>query len=198
MSADKIRSALGLLLDNPDDEAAIEEVARCVADGADADELRELEIGRVRLEQLQLWPAVAKVLALEVGLDETTDIAVAKTLELGRIFHEELYREDDAAREFSKALADRPDDGRAKEVLGEIEFGRANIEATVEHALVEALDSNDPTVQQSLYLRAAEQLFRYAPRAEETLEKLDDCLRQALALDQPTHLALTFPAAAYQ
>jgi hypothetical protein len=78
MSVDKIRSALAVLQDNPDDEAAWEDLQELVTGEGGNELVRELELARVRHEQVQLWSAVAKLLEFEIALDDEPDIAAAK------------------------------------------------------------------------------------------------------------------------
>ncbi|HZO12699.1 MAG TPA: tetratricopeptide repeat protein, partial [Polyangiaceae bacterium] len=197
MSVEKIRNALGVLQEDPDNESAWADIEEVVTGGGTADAVRELEMARVRHEQLKLWSVVARLLELEIALDEEPDIAAAKQLELGRIYHEELLREDEAVKAFRAGLELRPDDRKAREALGDIEFGRANLDATVEHALVEALDSDDPTVQVPMLLRAAEAKLRYAARDKGTLKEVGDYITQALQADATHHRALAFASLYY-
>ncbi|RLB55255.1 MAG: hypothetical protein DRI90_19590, partial [Deltaproteobacteria bacterium] len=197
MSAEKIRKALGLLLDDPDNETAMTEVEELATSDGGADVVRELEMGRMRQEQLQSWSIVARLLELEITLDDEVDIAAAKQLELARIYHEELLREDEATVAYKRALEMRPEDAKAMEAVGEIEFGRANLEATIEHALVEALDTEDPDVQEMLYVRAAEAVLRYGTRDEAGLAKVDEYLDRALKVNSQSHRALTLAVLLY-
>ncbi len=197
MSAEKIRKALGLLLDDPDNEAALQDVEELATSDGGAEVVRELEMGRMRHEQLQNWPVVARLLELEITLDDEMDIATAKQLELARIYHEELLREGDAEGAYKRALEMRPDEAKAMEAIGEIEFGRANLESTIEHALVEALDSEDPEVQEALYVRAAEVAFRYGTRDEAGLERVGEYLKQALGVSPESHRGLALAVLLY-
>ncbi|MEM9694251.1 MAG: hypothetical protein AAGA56_17000, partial [Myxococcota bacterium] len=195
MSADTLRTALDQTLDNPFDEATWEHVEEIVTDGSGDDVERQLELARIRHEELRNWSAVARLLELELGVDNDVSIISAKQLELGRIYHEELYLEDQAAAAYKAVLLVREDDATSKEVLARIESGRESVSVDVEQALVEALNSEDDGVKASQLLRAAELTFRYEPHRDVTLGKALEYVTQALKTEPENPRALSLAAA---
>ncbi len=198
MSAEKLRNALGQIQEDPDDAAAWADVERIIDGEASADVVRELEMGRVWHERMRNWPVVARLLTAEVELDNQPSIAGAKQLELARIFHEELLLDDEAAAAYARAQKLQPDEPKARQVLGEIEFGRANLDVTVEQALVESLDSDDDKVRVQMLLRAAEFTYRYGDGSDETIASVADFVRQALTIDDGNQRGLTLAALVYE
>ena len=197
MSLDKIRTALASLQEDPENQLAWTNIEDAVTGDAGADAVRELEMSRVWHERLRSWPVVARLLAYEVELDEPV-IAGAKQLELARIYHEELLRDDMAASAYSRAKELKPDEPKISEALGEIEFGRANLEVTVEQALVESLDSDDDKVRVQMLLRAAEYSYRFGDGSDETMARVVDLVGQALDIDDCHQKALSFAAVVFQ
>jgi tetratricopeptide (TPR) repeat protein len=183
MSADKVRNALARIQEDPEDQAAWDDVEEVVTGSNDPAVLRELEIARALNERLRNWSVVAKLLEMEMALDDDDEIVGAKMVELARIYHEELLSDQAALDAYKRAAELRPDDDRIRQAVGEIEFGKANLPSIVEQAHVEALATEDNAVRVPMLLRAAEHLFRYGDRKKKTQNAVKDFLRQALELE---------------
>ncbi len=191
MSAENIRNALAQLQEDPDDSAAWNTVEEGVVNDSSPTVVRELEMARVRHERVRNWATVARLLELELLVDDEPAITGAKRYELARIYHQELLLDDDALRAYHSAAELKPDDEKIRNAIGDIEFGRANLETTVEQALVEALDSDENAVRVPMLLRAAESTFRWSNRDENALANVTDYLGQALELEPESARGLT-------
>ena len=100
MSAENIRNALVQIQDDPDNTTAWTTVEDGVMSNSSPDIVRELEMARVRHERVRDWSTVARLLELELALDDEPAITGAKQVELARIYHEELYLDDEAMKAF--------------------------------------------------------------------------------------------------
>lgn len=203
MSAEKIRTALTSIQEDPEKEGPWNEIEEAVTGDGGAAVVRELEMGRVWHERLKNWSVVARLLEYEVALDDDPSIAGAKQLELARIYHEELLRTADAVRAYQRAGELKPDADQVNKALGEIDFGRSNLDATVEQAMVEALDSEDDRVRVPMLVRAAEYTYRYGADEQgkvddASLAKADDWVSQALTIDPKHDAALALAAHVYR
>ena len=197
MSAETIRNALAGLLEDSDNETAWNDVEEAVTGTDGAQVVRELEMARVAHERLRNWPVVARLLEYEVVLDEEPAIMAAKQVELARIYQEELLRDDLAMPAYRRALELKPEDAKLRAAIGEIEFGRANLEASVEQAMIEALDTEDDDIRVKMLLRAAEFTFRYGDKSPKSLATAKDYVSQALE-HAPEHVeALQLAALIY-
>lgn len=197
MSVEEIRNALVQIQDDPDDVGAWTTVEDGVMNDSSPEVVRELEMSRVQHERVRNWATVARLLELELALDDEPAITGAKQLELARIYHEELFLDDEAMKAYRRAEELKPGEDKIRIAIGEIEFGRANLGATVEQALVEALDSEDNSVRVPMLLRAAECTFRWGGREDDTVATVADFVRQALELEPASQKGQTLAAAVY-
>jgi tetratricopeptide (TPR) repeat protein len=190
MSVEKIRDALGTLLTDPEDAQAWTVVEEGVRAGTSAELERLMEKARVRYEGYRLWPAVARVLELELEIEDDVRFTGPKAAELGRIYREELLQTEQALAAYQKAVELRPNDQASEDAVGEIEAARARWSETVETSLTEALDGDDPATQARFLVNAAEATYRYAQHDEATLSKVLEYLKQAKELNDSNWRAL--------
>jgi tetratricopeptide (TPR) repeat protein/Tfp pilus assembly protein PilF len=198
MSAEKIRTALATIQQDPNEASSWDTLEEVITGDGGAEVVRELELGRVWHERLKNWDVVVKLLEYEVALDDEPSIVAAKQLELARIYNEELMRTVEAEQAYRRAGELKPNDDTVRGALGEIDFGRTNLAATVEQAMVEALDSDDDKVRVPMLVRAAEYTYRYGDGGEEALQKAEDWLGQALSLDDSHKGALALGGNIYR
>ncbi len=194
MSIRNIRKSLRHLLDHPDDSGVWEQLEESAAAETSDDVLRELEMARMQHVRMLDWPAVARLLELELAIDDS-DFAAAKQAELARIYYEELLRADAAEKAFQRAAALKPDDNELSRRAGELEFARANVASNVEIYLVQALDSDDDKTRDSMLLNAAADTFRYMPRDASRLTQVDEYIEQVLKHDGGNERALALKVA---
>src|SRR3954471_11549978 len=121
MSVEKIRMALGQLQDDPENEAAWNELAEAVtAPGSsisDAEVERLLGSARARHEQRREWAAVARLLELEISFASGSPVEAPMQAELARVYQEELVDAERSIAAYRRLLALRPDDATAEEAL---------------------------------------------------------------------------------
>ena len=194
MSIRKIRKSLRHLLNHPDDSDVWEQLEESATADTTDDVLRELEMARMQHERMLDWPAVARLLELELAIDDS-DFASAKQVELARIYHEELLRADAAQRAFQRAAELKPDDSELGRRAGELEFARANVASNVEIYLVQALDSDDAKTRHRMLLNAAADTFRYLPRDASRLTQVGEYIQQVLKHDSGHDRALSLNVA---
>ncbi len=197
MSVDKIRMALGELLSDPENPSAWEQIEEVVTSHDGEEVARELERARVEQERLQSWNAAARLLDFEVAVAQGEAVIAAKQLHLGRIYHEELYRDADALAAFESALATRPDDRKAKAAIADIVATREKWQETVDQH-VAAAESADDEAKADALISAAEVTLRCGGRDDETLTKIADYLKKALKASPENARALTLSALVFE
>jgi tetratricopeptide (TPR) repeat protein len=202
MSVETIRMALGRLQDDPDNEAAWNELSEAVTDaatepGASLPEIeRLLGAARARHEQRREWGAVAKLLELEILLAGGSPVEAPMQAELARIYQDELIDADKAIAAYKRLAEIRPGDPTAEEAMENDEAKRAKWRDLVTRYISEA-DSGEVGFQSSLYASAADIAFRYGgasgrPLAAEYVEKaleLDPKNRRAASLGEVVYTA---------
>jgi tetratricopeptide (TPR) repeat protein len=198
MSVDKIRSALGALLSDPENHSAWEQIEEVITGQGGEDLARELERGRVEQERLHAWSAAAKLLDYELAVAQGEQVRAAKQLELGRIYYDELCQSSEALRAYKNALEARGDDPKAKAAVAEITSNREKWEELVEQHLVDALETDDDKQRARLLVSAADVTLRYAARSPEILAKVSEYLRQALKADPDNRRGLILAALVYE
>ncbi|MEO8800618.1 MAG: hypothetical protein ABI551_22200, partial [Polyangiaceae bacterium] len=201
MTASKIRSALGVLQDDPESERAWRDLA---------DELRQieavelvpmmtlLEAARRAHEGKHEYDAVARMLKVEIGLaKESPDREGLLTAELARVYDEETLDDAEATKAFERLLVLRPGDLTAEEAL---EKGVAKREKWAElvarYEEESGKSGEEAAFKSSLLVSAAETAYRYGRPAlqskegkknKKKLEQLNDemidRLQRALAID---------------
>ncbi len=198
MSVEKIRTALGQLLSDPDNASAWEQVEEVITSHNGEEVAKELERARVEQERLHAWSAAARLLDLELAVAEGDAVIAAKQLQLGRIYHEELCRDGDALSAFQSALASKPDDKKAKAAVAEITANLESWEETVDAALVDAEAAEEAPRKARLFVNAADITLRYADRNEATLKDVAENLKKALEVDPDNRRGLTLLALVYE
>src|SRR5262245_19352134 len=160
MSVETIRMALGRLQEDPENEAAWNELAAGVtapdASVANGEVERLLGRARAKHEQRREWEAVARLLDLELSFVAGTPVDGPMQAELARVFHEELVDPERAAGAFRRLLEVRPDDPTAAEALEDDEAKRGKWKDLVSRYLSEAQDAGDGTFKSALYASAAD------------------------------------------
>ena len=157
-----IRMALAQLQDDPENEAAWNELAEAVtAPGAsNADAERLLGAARARHEQRREWSAVARLLELEIAFVGGTPVEAPMQAELARVYQDELADADKARAAHERLLRIRPGDPTAEEALENDEAKRAKWRDLVTRYVSEA-GEGEPAFQASLYASAGDVAYRY-------------------------------------
>src|SRR5580704_8661588 len=120
MSAKTIKSALGLLQDDPDQNQAWQQLRDEVSgdSGMSAEELAKLlEAARKAHDARREVEAVARLLDIEVGAVRGTPREADLIAELARVFDEELLDDQRARATYERLLALRPSDSHAVDVM---------------------------------------------------------------------------------
>src|SRR5262249_4725302 len=127
MSVETIRMALARLQDDPEAEAAWNELAEAVtAPGASNDEVeRLLGLARGRHESRRELGAVAPLLELEISFAAKTPVEAPMQAELARIYQDELIEPDKALTAYRRLIELNPDDATASEAIEMDEAKRA-------------------------------------------------------------------------
>ena len=163
MSAQKIRAALGLLQDDPDNEASYNDLVEAVTSpdaGMSPGELRALlESARHAHEMRREWDAVARLLELEIGLQAGTPVEFAMQFELARVFEDELFDDERAMGAYRRLQQLRPDDPTASEAIEPGTSKRRKWKELVQ-ALGRSRASHHDTFKSSLLMSAGEVGYR--------------------------------------
>ncbi|MGH7440088.1 MAG: tetratricopeptide repeat protein, partial [Polyangiaceae bacterium] len=187
MSAKTIKSALGLLQDDPDNAKAWKELRDELAGdhGMGMPELQKLlESARHAYEGRREHASVAKVLALEVQLAEGPRQGALLT-ELARILDDEVLDYVAAREAYERLVAmGGPFGDQAGEALAAGAAKEAKWRELVDRYASEAHGDGDAGFRSSLLVSAAETAYRYG-RGESggEVERVVSILREAVALD---------------
>jgi len=198
MSLDTLRTALVALISDPNDSAAWSQIEEAVAEGEGDAVVRELERSRLELEKQRSWVAATKLLEFELKVVQGDAQVASKQLQRARIFHEELYRDDDALVAYRSALDARPDDASAKAAIADILAQRETWEATVEQLMLDATEADDDGRRARFLVAAADTTLRHAPRIETNVKRVADFLERALAGDGDNRRARALAAVVYE
>jgi golgin subfamily B member 1 len=190
--------ALGRLQDDPENEAAWNELAEAITAPdmgvSNAEVERFLGMARARHEQRREWGAVAKLLELEISFAGGLPVEAPMQAELARIYQDELVDVDRALAAYQRLRQIRPDDPTAEEAIENHEAKRAKWTDLVARYLSEA-ESGEGTFQSSLYASAADVAYRYGgpgARAEAIAN-----VEKALAVDPKNRRAAALAEIAY-
>jgi tetratricopeptide (TPR) repeat protein len=189
MSAKTIKSALGLLQDDPDNTKAWRALREELAGDAgmsQAELSNLLEAARRAHEGRREFDAVARLLELEIGVAGEGPSG-ERLAELARVLDEELL-DDAGARSAYERLAahgpDTPNGARAAEALAEGAAKRARWRMLVDRYVSEAQGAGDPAFRSSLLVSAAEVTYRYGRgEPDGDADRIVGLLREGLALD---------------
>ncbi len=200
MSAKTIRSALGLLQDDPENEKAWEQLKGDVA-AADldmsADELSKLlEAARRAHEMRREYDAVASMLEVEVAASKDTEKKIELQTTLAKLLDEELLDDERAVLAYMELLELKPGDQVAEEAIERSEGKRGKWVELVKRYVAEAKETGEPSFKSSLLVSAAEVAYRYGrpslaaskdkdgkKKLEALTTKIVDPLREALEID---------------
>lgn len=188
MSAKTIKTALGLLQEDPESAEAWKELRGQVRGdpGMAVDELRKLlEAARRAHEGRREYGAVAGLLEIEADAAEGTARQVELLTDLARIVDEELLDDERANAVYDRLLALRPDDAAAVEAKERSHAKRAKWRELVDRYLQEASHTADSAFRSSLLVGAAEATYRFGRQdaGKESIERIVQLLRDALQLD---------------
>ncbi len=173
MSANTIRSALGILQDEPDNEQAWTDLRSSLGysaggsvkapDDMTASELASLlEAARRAHEMRREYEAVAELLEMEAALVKGDPREVDLVTELARIRDDVLLDDAGALAAYRRVLELRPGDANAEEGVERSEVKRGKWKDLAQKYFTEAKGANDPPFKSSLLVSAAEIAYRYA------------------------------------
>src|SRR5580692_1022142 len=193
MSAKSIKSALGLLQDDPDNQDAWSALRQEVggAHGMGQDELTSLlEAARRAYEVRREYEAVARLLEIELVVARGTEREAPLLAERARVYDEELLDDTGAKAAYEALLSLKPDDENAAEALERGAAKRAKWRDLFDRYVQEAR-SGDPGFRSSLFVSAAEVVYRYGrdQGGAEPLERVVGLLREALGIDPKSRRA---------
>ena len=164
MSAKTIKSALGLLQDDPDHNQAWQQLRDEIAGdpGMSVEELTNLlDAARKAHDARREVEAVARLLDIEVGAVRGTPREADLIAELARVFDEELLDDQRARATYERLLALRPSDSHAVDVMERSDAKRSKWRDLVDRYAQEAQGAGDPAFRSSLLVSAAEVTYRY-------------------------------------
>lgn len=172
MSDSTIRSALGVLQDEPDNEQAWSDLKSAVGysaeegkahpKGVDVTELGSLlEAARRAHEMRREYDAVAELLEIETAL-ATGDRQIELAFELARVRDDVLLDDAGALAAYRRVLELKPDHETATEGIERTEVKRSKWKDLAQKYFTEAKQANDPAFKSSLLVSAAEIAYRYA------------------------------------
>jgi tetratricopeptide (TPR) repeat protein len=190
MSAKTIKSALGLLQDDPDNNAAWSELREAVSASfgesrdISADELsRLLDAARRAHEGRGEAEAVARLLQIEVDLAKGTPREAELVVQLARVLDEDLLDDAAARAAYERMRELLPNDRRAVEALQQSAAKRAKWHDLVDRYVQEARGAGEGSFRSSLLVSAAEVVYRYGRGQDAGQEKLGGAeVEQVLAL----------------
>jgi golgin subfamily B member 1 len=197
MSAKTIKSALGLLQDDPDHSGAWNELRNLVSGTSEMtpDELAKLlDAARRAHEGRREVEAVARLLQIEVDSLKGTPREAELLGELARVLDEELL-DDEAARAAYVRLHElRPADRHAAEANQRSTARRAKWHDLVDRYVQEARGAGDSSFRSSLLVSAAEVVYRYGRESSGKLpsglvEQILALLKEAIELDPKSRRA---------
>jgi tetratricopeptide (TPR) repeat protein len=188
MSAKTIKSALGRLQDDPENDQAWSELrADVVRDpGMSPGELAALlQAARQAHEARRDFDAVAHQLEIEVAAAAASPSEGDLLAELARVLDDELLDDDRARGAYERLLEVNPDHSAAAEALERSAAKRARWRDLAARYLDEAKGAADPTFRSALLVTGAEVIYRYGrtPGEHDVATRILNLLRDALALD---------------
>lgn len=164
MSAKTIKSALGLLQDDPDDSVAWQRLRTETAGdtGMSAEELGKLLVAARRAhESRREHEAVAKLLAIEVAVARGTGREADLQADLAHVLDEDVLDDSAARAAYKRLLELRPSARHAAEAIERAEAKRAKWREVLERYVQEAQASDDDAFKSSMLVSAAEIAWRF-------------------------------------
>ncbi|MEO8874498.1 MAG: hypothetical protein ABI461_02835, partial [Polyangiaceae bacterium] len=209
MTASTIRSALGVLQDDPESEKAWRDLAA----GVRQDDARQGEAGaataalldsaRRAHEGRREFDAVARLLEIEVGLAKGADREATLVAELARVLDEEVLDDAEATKAYERLLVLKPGDLAAEDALEKSAAKRNKWNELVTRYEDEAEKTNEAAFKSSLLVSAAEVAYRYGRPTLEgkegkkskkklaaMIEEMSARLARALAIDPKNRRAV--------
>jgi tetratricopeptide (TPR) repeat protein len=190
MSAKTIKSALGLLQDDPDNAEAWERLRAEVSGAPDmgpGDLTKLLEAARRAHEARREVEPAAGMLELEVVANRGTPREPELLAELARVLDEEVLDDARARAAYERLLELKPGDTAAEEALERSTAKRAKWKDLVDRYVSEANGAGEPPFRSALLVSAAETAYRFGRvdghLPEREVEHVLEILRDALALD---------------
>ncbi|MGD0530023.1 MAG: hypothetical protein ABSE49_33115, partial [Polyangiaceae bacterium] len=188
MSAKTIKSALGLLQDDPDHGQAWQQLkAEVEGDpGMNPEELGKLlEAARRAHDLRRETEAVGRMLAIETAAARGGPREAELVAELARVRDEDLLDDTGAREAYELLTALRPGDASAAEAVERADAKRGKWQDLVERYGQEAKQAADPTFRSSLLVTAAEVTYRFGRAAgdAEAATRIEGLLREALTVD---------------
>jgi tetratricopeptide (TPR) repeat protein len=199
MSAKTIKSALGLLQDDPDSAPTWQKLRAEVQNdpGMGPDELAKLlEAARRVYEGRREYEPVQKLLEIELVAAHGASRERGLLAELARVLDEELMDDAGARATYERLLASDPRDNDAADALERTNAKRSKWRELLERYVHEAQGAGDSAFRSSLLVSAAEVVFRYGrsdgeggsgpggqSKAREPVDRIVSLLRDALHLD---------------
>jgi golgin subfamily B member 1 len=194
MSAKTIKSALGLLQDDPDHTEAWRQLRTEVEGepGMSPEELGKLlEAARRAHEGRRETDAVARMLAVEAAAARGGPREADLVAELARVRDEELLDDTGAREAYELLSALRPGDASAGEAVERADAKRSKWKDLVDRYVQEAESAPDPAFRSSLLVSAAEVTYRFGRRAGDDAPgvRIEHLLRDALGVDRKNRRA---------
>ncbi len=197
MSAKTIKSALGLLQDDPDNAGAWNDLEAGVGDSGDmpGGELVELlDAARRAHGARREAVSVARLLRIEVVAAKGTPREVDLLVDLARVLDEDLLDDAGSRGAWERVQELKPSDRHAAAALEESKVRRGKWREIADRYVEEAKGAGEATFRSSLLVSAAEVVFRYGREGEEKLppahvERVLQLLGEALSLDPKSRRA---------
>ncbi len=206
MSANTIRTALGLLQDDPDNEQAWSDlrsalgVASVKTRGGERAPAADPELGKLvssarrAHEMRREFDAVARLLEMEVVLAHGTAEEATLLAELARVLDEEVFDDARAVLAYEGYLKLVPGDAKAEDAIERSDARRAKWQSLVARYLEEAKAAGEGSFRSSLLVSAAETAYRYGrpsfegdkarePQLLALLEEIILRLKEAIEID---------------
>ncbi len=170
MSAQDLRSSLGLLQDDPENESAYAQLSQAIGKG-DVEGMTREEVGRLLAsarhahEGRREHDAAASLLELELVVAQGGPMEHELLMMLARTCEQELFDDARAAAAFERIVALVPGDAAAAEALERISAKRSKWNDLVLRYVEEANAAGEPGFKSSLLVSAAEVAYRYGRHA---------------------------------
>ena len=187
MSAQTIRTALGLLQDDPEQDGAwndLQEAVTAPDAGIERAELGKLlEAARSAHESRREWDAVVHLLELELAVAAGTPAEIGLQAELARVYEDEILDDKQATASYKRLLELAPGHSAATEALEQAAAKRERWKELVDRYVQEVEGSQDAAFKSSLLMSAAETAWRYGGKKKGATKEIITRLEQALATD---------------
>ena len=154
MSSQKIRTALGLLQYDADNDNAwldLQDAVTAPDVGMSLQELVDLlEAARREHETRREWAAVANLLEFEISLVRGTPQEAMRQAELARILEDELLDDERSTKAHQRVLELRPNDPTATEAIERGEDLRPRWRELAQAKVADGKAVDDPSIRSSM------------------------------------------------